>query len=442
MTFKNVSLKPDLKTKVVVEVQAPDTVSLDEWSRIIETRVDSQLPFVSQAHRQQTAAEFRQLVKTHGPAEPDPKRFRQIRAALDRHIKLEFPDGPYPEDSGSIRRDENYLKLPSVIRMLQWRLFMALQRSLDRDERPRLEEQQRWMRRFIRSLPEPPPQFDRDGSATNRALAKLQDKFQDPLRAVFHEPLGDDQFQAFRQAMEAFSSRQGDSAVLSVVHHLVGEYHRIAYRDTEIPVPQLAAFDESSHSLRIESGRVHLAFRRAASFRGRPNTVGDFYQHGILIALHDPTPGIVGVEMEGVPGRDESLDELDQWLTQDQDRGHLVFDEQEMRLIGVRGTRLVPLEQRRFYEVDALPTESLIEKIEQEASQVWDLPEPVSEDSISGAEYDSLAAALTGDGKLFVIQIQEHGPAGLRFHARRHHSSASGATPDENASAIVPFPRP
>ncbi len=426
VTFENVSLAPDLNTQVRVEVQTPETVSLDEWSRIIATRVATQLPFTSNAHRQQTKAEFRQLVKTHGAGEPGPERFTHIRKALDRHMKLEFPDGPYPGDSGSVHRDENYLKLPSVIRMLQWRLFMALQRSLGEDDRSKLEEQMRWMRQYVRSLPDPPESFDRDGFATNRALAKLQEKFQDPLQAVFHEPLSENQFQAFQQAMEEFRGRQGDRAVLSVVHHLVGEYHRIAYRDRDVPVPQLAAFDEPSHSLRIRSGRVQLGFRRAASFQGRSNAINDFYQQGILIVLSDPTPGIVSVGVEGAPGRDASLNELGQWLEQGHDRGDLIFDEDGMRLVGVRGTRLVPLEQRRFYEVDALATEQLVEKVKQEGLQAWDLPEPISEDSISGDKYDSLAAVLTGDGELHVIQIQEHGRAGLRFHARRHQPGSGG----------------
>ena len=59
----------------------------------------------------------------------------------------------------------------------------------------------------------------------------------------------------------------------------------------------------------------------------------------------------------GAPGQGATLDELDRWF-ENEDRGHVIFDAEEMRLIGVRGTRLVPLEQRRFFEADGIPAKN------------------------------------------------------------------------------------
>lgn len=429
VTFRNVSLQPGHHTDVEIEVEAPDQLSLNEFSDIIATQVAAHLRFANEKYRQQTATEFRDLVRKYAANQPSMEFVQSIRAAVDQQLKAEFPKAPDVDDP--VIQDRYYINLPSAIRMLQWRLFMALrQQPLDVQQQVRLEEQREWIRRHLQSLPPPPAAFVRSGRSQETVLAELQSKMDDPLNPLFQNPLSDEQFKIFRETIREMDDGLGDHALLYAVPHIVSANMKARYGRrgaSEIPAPELEGFDERPVGYGQTNGRLRVKFPSAETFRGMWNWISDDRDRGDmhLVDLTEsrPTTRVFG----GAPGKGATLDEIDRWFAENHYRGHLIFDEEEIRIVGVRGTRLVPLDQRRFFEVDGVPTQQLVEQVEQQGDRSWTLPEPVSRIGTSGeSNYDSLAAVLTPDDRLFILQVQQYGAAGLRFHIRRHHPQSDG----------------
>jgi len=409
-----------------VNTAGSENIDLAEFADIIARRIIAQLPFAlpeNSKHEKQTYAELKEIVEKYGPKNPSVEFRTAILKSLETYFQ--YLNRFYPEGyraGNSPQRDKVFLNLPVEIRTLQWKLFMAIRRRpLDAAAQVRLEAQRAWMRQYVRSLPEvkkPRPA----GHSRDDVLAKLETKFANLFSPVFHEPLDDEQFAAFQKETLKYTQRSGKSAaereLLHVVPHLVWADFTARWPKGAgtVPHPELGTWNERPEGWGGTNDVIHLQYPKTAAFRGGRNTVSGYREHQHVIDLNDSPPGIRS--LSGMPGGSASLEKIDKWFD-GQDRGEIMFDAQQKRLIGVRGTRLAALGTHRWVASDRRPTSELIAVLEKDGSRFWPLPEPIETTVDGESKYDTMVAAQTRDGTIYVVHVLEHGFAGLTFHARR-----------------------
>ena len=425
--FRNVSLQSGRRTAVEVESSTAESVRASEFAEVLATRVAEHLPFPRSALRERTRAEFIELVTEYAPQDVSPEFVRGILNSLDAYLQAHFPHGPRADEP--VVRDQDYLRLMPGIRNLQWTLFLALQRRpLDAGDQQRLADQLQWMRQHIRSLPD---RTDLSGAGDakvdfrRRALDDLEQRVKDPLFPLFKQPLSDAQFEQFQSKLAEYDR---SSEILHVGAHLVWQCARFAFpgRSSEIPVPKLATFHQQPIGLSLDDGNLAVRFPSSDAARGMRNGI-DGYQEksSSLVDLGGPH-GPLGLRSLADGSGDEpefgdipTLDELDQWFAA-REWGEIVFDSRGERIVGVRGTKLVPLQVKRWTEVDRIPADRIRDQIESKNSRLWELPAPVETDVFGGREYDAMAGVLTADDRLFILQLQELEHGTLWFHIREH----------------------
>ncbi|TWU03065.1 Regulatory protein BlaR1 [Symmachiella macrocystis] len=392
----------------------PEDIDREAFAKQRAAQVAALLPPTTNEMADRTAEEVREIVTKYAPEQITP----EFREALTRAIAT-FWESSYPDKANqlsSAQRDEIYLNLPMKVRTFQWKLFMALRRRpLDGKEQSRLDAQQAWLLQHIRSLPALDPPFDKRNLHADK-VAELKAKFANPLVPVFHEPLTSKQFAAFQKEMKSYDG--GNKELLFVVPHAVwADLNARFPAPQDVPIPELTTWTERPQGYGQGNGVIRISFPSAERVLGNRNVIGGYRKHQHVIDLKDVPPGLRGVG-DG-PRKPWTFDDVQNWFAKP-GRGQIVFDAQALRLIGMRGTRLMPLETKTWIDADSIPTEKLIAKIEKEGAREWSLPQPIVRDAIGGTKYDAMAAALTSDGELYVFKALEHDAGGLSYHVRRH----------------------
>lgn len=427
-------LRLNLALSMTVVVVTAAAVSADEarpasraqLAEDVASRVIARTPLADSGLDRPIRAEFVEIVSKYGPPRPSAEFARGLLDGLDAYLQKVYPDPAQLADP--VRRDEAYLGLLPEIRDLQWKLYLAVgRRPLDAAARDRLEEQHDWMRKHIRSLPypallakRPPP---RDEQVRDRALADLEAKIDDILCPSFKSPLSDDDFDAFQDRLAEYKP---EDELLYVVPHIVFEEARLQFNNPPgaASPPRLKTFNEKPVSFSQFNGTLSLGFASSAAARGIYNRIDSYRQsNGSFIDLGDDPPGVRAIPRppDANLSSPPTLEELDLLFEgQGWGRGALVCDEKELRLIGINGTKLVPLDVRRWIEVDRVPRRQILESVKKRGSTIWKLPEPIDKDAIGNLRYDALAAVLTPTDKLFIIQPREFGHGSFAFHVREH----------------------
>ncbi len=398
----------------------PDENALSRFATTLAERFRTRLPFTSPNMKKRVSDEVHEIVVKYGSAQDLTDDFQKaLLDSLDGKLSRIYPNGPQLNDPRV--EDEAYLNLPTQVRNLQWKLFMAIRRRpLDDGAQARLDAQRAWMRKHIRSLPAPESPVTEGNSHADK-IAELEAKFADPLCPIFHEPLEGKQFARLQKDMEEYieNDRQAKQELLFVVPHLVWAdfSNRFGRSRSMIPAPSLKTWDAEPIGRGQTNGVTHVSFHSAEIHQGNRNTISGYHESQMMVDVSGNRPGLRS--FDEMPGENATIEELDDWFAE-QRLGHLIFDEQEQRLIGVRGTKLVPLQRNRWAAIDQILTKQLISRIENEGSRFWPLPKPTSKNDYGELTFDSMAAVKTAEGKVFVIRLIGLGPAGLKYHIRRH----------------------
>ena len=146
------------QSTVSTDAAAPSPVTPEEladFPTAVANRVglilaDSDAPFLQVDAIQEIESELRKFVESKQPAEPLCRRKQAILEAISqkgsKHIgHFGFPDSN-PTDIGSF--NSSYLGLPSVLRTLEWKIYLAMKRGQLTDDQNRAQQAQRhWMSR-------------------------------------------------------------------------------------------------------------------------------------------------------------------------------------------------------------------------------------------------------------------------------------------------------
>lgn len=392
--------------------------SLAKLAEEVVSRIIAGSPLAESGLDRRIRAEFVEIVTKYGPARPSGEFMRSLLDGLDAYLHKIYPKEAQLDDP--VRRDEAYLGMLPTVRDLQWKLYLAVaRRPLDKEARDRLEEQHDWMRKHIRSLPYPAlltkrPQ--RDDKVYEQALADLEAKISDVLCPSFKSPLSEDDFDTLQDKLAEYKI---ENELLYVVPHMVWEEARLQFDDGTRSFPRLKALNDKQMSLSSFNGTLSLGSVSTRAAYGMYNRI-DAYQHD-FIDLSDDAPTVRAIQRPAdlKLSTPPTLEELDLLVTA-QGWGQLVFDNQELRLIGIKGTKLVPLEVRRWIEVDRLPRQEILDLLKERGSTVWKLPEPIKKGSDGTLHYDAMAAVLTPADRLWIIQPREFGHGSFAFHVRQH----------------------
>ena len=406
--------EPELDQASLPEV--PDSgTTREDFAQLVADWIDQRLPFQRTVVQEQTRSEFHQLIVKYGPEEPSAEWCRTLLAALGETVDREWPDRPPVLDPET--RDMYYVNSPPKIRHLEWRLFLAVRRrSLDDENRARLDGQLDWIRTYIRAL----PKLEREDALNTHEerLAEFQEQIDDLLFPYFHEPLPDDRFEWFQQQMNG--RRENPKELLFVASHTLWDWMRGLYEhhSERIPTPDIPTFREPARGFGQVNAIPYVNFDSARQFAGMRNTLDDF-RHGTVVEVQGDLPGMISVIPREVSAR--GLADVEVWFA-NQERGCLILDKAERQLVGVRGARLLPLETRWWMEVDQIPTRLLERMLQKHGKRHWQIPAPdVVTQPFKKEILLAMVALLVPDGRVFVVKVtelDEH--MGLKFRIRPH----------------------
>ena len=333
--------------------------------------------------------------------------------------------------SNPAARDFAYLAGPDRLRSLQWTLFMALRRRPTEESRARLEAQRDWMRQYIRMLKQPEDPARRKYHTHERHLKELEDLISDPLNILIHDPLSDEQFEELKQQALKYADKEAQLIWANIRLGQLLKTAHVGQHGERTPRPEMARF----HG---QASRLHDPFdpfgasKRFSGVGGESmSPLNDYRRDGSVLILDERDVRPTTIEPAV---RSQGLAAVDAWLEDHERGGNLLFDHDQRRLIGVRGTRLLPLEATSWLEIDQIPTRLLTDQVRRHGSRFWSLPAPIDR-SWHQSMLNAAAAVLTADDRLFVMKARQIQFNAVYWHLRPHEFTPRPGSPVTRSEA-------
>ncbi|EMI45530.1 M56 family metallopeptidase [Rhodopirellula sp. SWK7] len=369
---------------------------------------DANLSFVDEQRLAAIEADFAGFVSAipHGTlligtSIPSEQR-KAILTAIEKHGGKHL--GIAQVRQGDLRSSNlAYLSLPDRLLTLKWKLCLAIlhARTLNAESQLKLDAQRSWMRQHIESLPE------YKAFTHEMALSGLEERFADPLCCTLSYPMTDEQFERFRNQLDAYKSKE--SEVAFVVAHIVQQSMDSQYRDFgDFTMPF------ADHVVSYGAGRiVHLGFESNRSFVSSLRSIHEIESSGTVI---DATNGYLVT----APKESREPGNFQRWLLE-QGKGDFGFDDARGGgLFAVRGAKLVKLNVGTWFEADAISNDEMRTLLEgPTASRTVSLKEHYLDyQQDNGAPY-CYVGVLTQEGRIAVVAVEDFsGPSRIGVRTR------------------------
>jgi hypothetical protein len=295
-----------------------------------------------------------------------------------------------------------------MVNTLKWKLWLALAREELRPEQINAREaQHQWMRAYINGLPEHTPAYTHA-----KALAKLEQLFDDPLDPLFYEPLSENQFDTFQKAIQGDQAIKSDAGLSFIVPSFVRDTLFTRYPRLEgIPLP----FDEKIASGGQGGTQVYLTFPSNDLFRGNTLSLGDIETGRRILDVR--TGSRVRIP-ESVKMGEASLKK---WLGE-QGKGDLGYDDANGGgLFAVRGAKMAVLDVSDWIEADRVSDAKLHTLIKQQGKTVLPLKayaQAYRDNPDLYGRGQLFVAVETREGRLAVVRVVSYGEKDVMVHTR------------------------
>lgn len=430
VTFSGLATEPGKAAKPRVKIAAPAVPEPGEFAYSISKRIESRVSFTDPMIGIRTQREFAELLTRYGPQKADSEFQAALRRAVDRHIDRVWPVARMRD---SFAWDDIHLHQLSRIRNLQWLLFqfMQNQKLTEKDKKNLKLQLESTRNRIIKAA-----SGDLKGQR-EKWLAEFDSLLTDPLFPCFRRPLTVKQHVEFAEIVDEVSAPFS-------VGRLVDAWAQVQFESSQEGRPN-PEFDLSTLNEPVwrfvrdsKSNRLSASYFSAAKQSGVEVPLRPIRQDGAFIELQSGLAGAAtgGAELARTFA-DGGQPATAAWFA-DREAGAFYLDAENHRLVGVRGTKFLPLASRYWQGADRIPTSFLAQAITKSGASSWqflgDGPPTARPVSLPNA----LVAIQTADGRVSVTSVPRRA-AQTTIRIRPHNSPMpqSGQIPSELAQLIV-----
>jgi hypothetical protein len=399
---------------------APEFPALDLSGRItdskfIDTVADevARLRFATSWQSENARQFARQIARQYLSPDMPAEERRRILVSLHDYV-TSFLDRHRDESD-----DDVYTRRPHDVRNLLWRLKLALVRKPNDEASAQiLESQLAEVRKWMQTVP--PHRFSH--LTSEAVVARLEQRRADPLEPIFKYPLPDQEFERMMRELGKL-----ESTLDSAIFHAIAKWFNADVRSTPGLVVLTGTPDVKFISHGTSGADVNVGYPSTKVWSGHGTMIREWSD---IIDLSRNAPGTVGFgSQQSVSQAKAGDDEFRKWAEEESHnyghRGHIAFDYQKRRLVGIQGTRFVKLDVDSFVAADQLNGELIKDRIRQRGRDEFVFPEPksvVDQPAHHQLIYDLYLGALTEDERLYVLKIEkiETDVKGLWYHARLH----------------------
>ena len=413
----NACVYPAETRKPAVALEGPFA---DQFEGILKDVLEeSALPLFTEKRVEEICDQFSKLIQLDSidlEEVSEERRIAILTSLRDTHAPLLCLEDHKSRNAFYVNR--LYLKLPDLVKTLQWKVWMALSRGeLNTDQQARQEKQRDWMREIILSLP------DDKFARRQRELCELDEFFDDPLLPQFDRAMSDKQFIQFQQMVREMLEPVGDRLTFIAFRCSTMAFESCWDRDNVAKVP---LFDEDKIQFLVDQWR--LVFASNERHRGRSGALFDFF-NGDEFCVHDIRTGHNAETLWEIR-KNRDPDAVLRSL-EEREVGHVILDAKKSELVGIRGAKLLRLDTDLLHAADAISDQELRRLVETQGTERVDLSDcfakymefdkGISRDRPAGAIFGILSAE--GDLAVWWTEYFSKYTSGelkmVHFHARR-----------------------
>lgn len=430
VTFSGLATEPGKAAKPRVKIVAPAVPEPGEFAYSISKRIQSRVSFSDSMIGIRIQREFAELLTRYGPQKADSEFQAALRRAVDRHIDRVWP---VVRMRDSFAWDDIHLHQLSRVRNLQWLLFqfMQNQKLSEKDEKNLKLQLNSTRNRIIKAA-----SGDLKGQR-EKWLAEFDSLLTDPLFPCFCRPLTVKQHVEFAEIIDEVSAPFS-------VGRLVDAWAQVQFESSQQGRPNLE-FDLSTLNEPVwrfvrdpKSNRLSASYFSAAKQSGVEVPLRPIRLDGAFVELQSGLAGAAtgGAELAKTFA-DGGQPATAAWFA-DREAGAFYLDAENHRLVGVRGTKFLPLASRYWQGADRIPTSFLARAIAKSGASSWQFHDDSQPTTRPGSLPNTLVAIQTADGRVSVASVPRRA-AQTTIRIRPHNSAVpeSGQIPAELAQLIV-----
>lgn len=430
VTFSGLATEPGKAAKPRVKIVAPAVPEPGEFAFSISKRIQSRVSFTDPMVGIRTQREFAELLNRYGPQKADAEFQAAMRRALEEHIDRVWP---FVRMRDSFAWDDIHLHQLSRVRNLQWLLFQFAQnQKLTEKEKKNLQLQLDSTRNRIIKAATGDLKKQRE-----KWLAEFDAILADLLSPCFRRPLTVDQHLEFAELVDDLSEPFS-------VGRLVDAWAQVQFTSSQGGEP-ISEFELSTLTEPVwrfvrdpKSNRLTASYFSASKQSGIEVPLRSIRLGGAFIELQSGLAGAAsgGAQLERI-FKEGGEARTAAWFA-DREAGAFYLNAIDRRLVGVRGTKFLPLATRYWQQTDFIPTSFLARAIERNGVSSWKFVDDSKPATRPSSLPNALVAIRTADGRVSVASVPRRAiQTTIRIRPHNSPTPRSGQIPAAVAQLIV-----